>query len=44
MKAIVRIWRGYAVVADVLFDGKPSREYIRETVRLRREAKRAEQK
>jgi len=43
-QAVVRLWRGYAVVEDVLFDGKPSREYIREAVRLRREAERAEQK
>jgi len=43
-QAIIRVWRGYAVVEDLLFDGKPSREYIREAVRLRREAKRAEQK
>jgi len=43
-QAVIRLWRGYAVVEDVLFDGKPSREYIREAVRLRREAERAEQK
>ena len=43
-QARIRIWRGHAVVEDVLFNGTPSREYIGEMVKLHKDGKRPEQK